>query len=58
MEGGSNIQRNENSLSSSREPDKNTGCDIGLCDPSRPLHRFLALIFMCLLGFGKILLYF
>lgn len=57
MEGGSNIQRNENSLSSSREPDKNTGCDIGLCDPSRPLHRFLALIFMCLLGFGSYFCY-
>lgn len=29
-------------------------CDIGCCDPRRPLHRFIALFFMCLLGFGKV----
>lgn len=52
MEGGPSIQEAENSVESTEE-DKNPGCDIGLCDPRRPLHRFIALIFMCLLGFGK-----
>lgn len=30
-------------------PTKDTGC----CDPTSTPHRFLALLFMCLLGFGK-----
>ena len=31
-----------------------TGCSAKpCCNPSHPLHRFLALLFMCLLGFGK-----
>jgi len=27
--------------------------DAGCCDPTSTPHRFLALLFMCLLGFGK-----
>lgn len=31
-----------------------TGCGASACcNPSSTLHRFIALIFMCLLGFGK-----
>jgi hypothetical protein len=31
-----------------------TGCGASpLCNPSSSLHRFIALIFMCLLGFGE-----
>lgn len=31
-----------------------TGCGASICcNPSSGFHRFLALIFMCLLGFGK-----
>jgi hypothetical protein len=31
-----------------------TGCDAKpCCNPSHALHRFMALLFMCLLGFGK-----
>lgn len=56
MEGGPSIQEAENSVESTEE-DKNPGCDIGLCDPRRPLHRFIALIFMCLLGFGSYFCY-
>lgn len=26
---------------------------VGCCNPASRFHRFLALIFMCLLGFGK-----
>lgn len=53
MEGGPSIQEAENYIESVEDDDKTPGCDIGLCDPRRPLHRFIALIFMCLLGFGK-----
>ena len=28
-----------------------TGC--GVCDPRSGFHRFIALVFMCLLGFGE-----
>lgn len=56
MEGGPSIQNNENLNSNSIEDEEKTaGCDIGCCDPRRPLHRMVALIFMCLLGFGKYL---
>lgn len=31
-----------------------TGCaSTACCNPSATLHRFIALIFMCLLGFGE-----
>lgn len=31
-----------------------SGCgQTACCNPSLSLHRFIALIFMCLLGFGK-----
>lgn len=31
-----------------------TGCaSTACCNPSSTLHRFIALIFMCLLGFGE-----
>lgn len=31
-----------------------TGCGASMCcNPNSGLHRFIALIFMCLLGFGK-----
>jgi hypothetical protein len=31
-----------------------TGCAAKpCCNPSHTLHRFMALLFMCLLGFGK-----
>lgn len=32
-----------------------TGCGASCCNPSSRCHRFLALILMCLVGFGKIL---
>lgn len=53
MEGGPSIQRNTEDSSLSEENDEKTGCDIGCCDPRRGLHRFIALFFMCLMGFGK-----
>lgn len=36
-----------------------TGCGASACcNPSSGFHRFLALIFMCLLGFGKLNIFF
>lgn len=48
MEGGPNIQVSTE--------DEETCCDRTYhlcCHPSGKAHRFLALIFMCILGFGK-----
>jgi hypothetical protein len=40
-----------NDLDFAEEP---TGCgSSALCNPASSLHRFMALIFMCLLGFGE-----
>lgn len=55
MEGGPSIQRNnENSSLYDSNDDDKQNCDIGCCDPRRTCHRFIALFFMCLLGFGKL----
>lgn len=53
MEGGPSIQRNNEDSSLYEDNDDKQKCDIGCCDPRRTLHRFIALFFMCLLGFGK-----
>lgn len=54
MEGGPSIQDNETTetinLTSSED---NSGCYFTCCHPSGKMHRFVALIFMCFLGFGK-----
>lgn len=36
------------------ELDGSNGCAAGCCNPSSGCHRFIALILMCLVGFGKI----
>lgn len=37
-----------------QEVEKLSGCGGTLaCDPRRPVHRYLVIIFMCLLSFGK-----
>lgn len=35
------------------ELDGATGCSTFCCNPSSTCHRFIALILMCLVGFGK-----
>lgn len=55
MEGGPNIQE----CDSERliEEENISGCVNLFCHPKRSLHRFIALVFMCFLGFGKESLY-
>jgi hypothetical protein len=44
----------DNILPASDEEEELTGCAAKpCCNPNYSLHRFMALIFMCLLGFGK-----
>jgi hypothetical protein len=44
----------ENIVAPSEEDVELTGCAAKpCCNPSHTLHRFMALLFMCLLGFGK-----
>jgi hypothetical protein len=44
----------ESILPASEEDEELTGCAAKpCCNPSHSLHRFMALLFMCLLGFGK-----
>ncbi|XP_063914629.1 major facilitator superfamily domain-containing protein 1-like [Zophobas morio] len=56
MEGGPNIQETEDSSSSSSE-EPHPGCVYSCCNPRGTLHRFVALIFMCFLGFGSYFCY-
>lgn len=36
------------------DDEENVSCaDVGCCNPQNRCHRFIALIFMCLMGFGK-----
>jgi hypothetical protein len=54
MEGGPNIQEAENLIDSSTDEEgRSEGCGYKCCDPRGSLHRFVALIFMCFLGFGE-----
>lgn len=53
MEGGPNIQEAENYSSSEALEKQLSGCAFHCCDPRGKFHRFLALLFMCFLGFGK-----
>lgn len=53
MEGGPNIQEAENYSSSEVFEKQLSGCAFHCCDPRGKFHRFLALLFMCFLGFGK-----
>jgi MFS family permease len=58
MEGGPNIQEAENLIDSSTdEEERSEGCGYKCCDPRGSLHRFVALIFMCFLGFGSYFCY-
>lgn len=43
------LQDNEDARS---YDDNELGDSIGCCNPSRGFYRFVALIFMCLVGFG------
>uniref|UniRef100_T1GSU9 Uncharacterized protein n=1 Tax=Megaselia scalaris TaxID=36166 RepID=T1GSU9_MEGSC len=45
------IQNRNNSNQRDNELERASGC--GCCDPRSGVHRFIALIFMCLLGFEK-----
>lgn len=55
MDGGPSIQERED-LSQSLIPDEDggSGCYYSLCHPKGRLHRFVALFFMCFIGFGKL----
>lgn len=59
MEGGPSIQENENLNSESTESSEENnesesiGCVHSCCDPRGKMHRFVALLFVCFLGFGK-----
>lgn len=57
MEGGTNIQERESqaSQSMSENPiqDHTKTCSYFCCHPSGTGHRFVALFFMCFLGFGE-----
>lgn len=52
MEGGPSIQENEN-LNSESYAENESGCAYSCCHPRGKMHRFIALLFMCFLGFGK-----
>lgn len=47
------LQRNDSQSSDDELHEELTGCGATVCcDPSSKCHRFLALILMCLVGFG------
>lgn len=60
MEGGPSIQERDYSTSTSLndENSNQSGCAYLCCDPRGKVHRFIALIFMCFLGFGKVIFVF
>jgi hypothetical protein len=35
------------------KPELKVGCDF-CCNPTRPCYRYLALLFMCFMGFGEL----
>lgn len=55
MEGGSNIQERESQSSQEilEDDNENRSCSYVCCHPLGTGHRFVALFFMCFLGFGK-----
>lgn len=55
MEGGPNIQERDSThlISENDEEHEVKGCFNLFCHPRGSGHRFIALIFMCFLGFGK-----
>lgn len=55
MEGGSNIQERESQSSQEiiEDQNDNKSCSYFCCHPLGTGHRFVALFFMCFLGFGK-----
>lgn len=55
MEGGSNIQEraSQSSQQVEDEDQNDQGFSYFCCHPSGRGHRFVALFFMCFLGFGK-----
>lgn len=54
MEGGPNIQeRDSHSSQNILDQDHNNSCSYFCCHPMGTGHRFVALFFMCFLGFGK-----
>lgn len=54
MEGGPNIQEVEGGSNSLESTEENENTWIySCCHPRGKMHRFVALLFMCFLGFGK-----
>lgn len=52
MEGGTH-QETEYLINSTGAEEEEVEEYSACCNPSHSLHRFMALLFMCLLGFGK-----
>ena len=49
------IPREENEYEDEEEEEELSGCGATVCcDPKRPYHRYLVLIFMCFLSFGEL----
>nr|XP_022914161.1 major facilitator superfamily domain-containing protein 1-like isoform X2 [Onthophagus taurus] len=57
MEGGPNIQEADNLTISSDEENMTNTCYYSCFDPRGKSHRFIALFFMCFLGFGSYFCY-
>lgn len=55
MEGGPNIQETDY-YSVSEDENRYTGLAYHFLDPRGKCHRFIALFFMCFLGFGKFII--
>lgn len=56
MEGGTSIQDTESEITNSDGIVENdAGCSYTCCNPRGKMHRFVALLFMCFLGFGEYL---
>lgn len=59
MEGGPNIQETDYSISDSRvnliDDVEESSCTATCLNPSGKFHRFIALFFMCFLGFGELI---
>lgn len=57
MDGGPNIQERDSIINDSLDEDELRTPYNFFCHPAGTGHRFVALIFMCFLGFGKYLLF-
>lgn len=56
MEGGPSIQEDETEISNTNSElneENETTWAYSCCHPRGKMHRFVALLFMCFLGFGK-----